>query len=243
MGQKVNPYGLRVGVNFNWKSRWFLRRGAAESVIEDIKIRDLIEKKLFRAQISKVEIEKASSQIVITIHTARPGIVIGQKGGTIDALREDLAALLDKDVRVNVTEIKNPHLDAQIVSEMVAVQIERKMPFRSVCKRMIKNVIAAGAYGVKIKVAGRLGGAEIARKEWFKEGSVPLQTISKFIDYGFSKAFTRYGIIGVKVWIHKKAEETEETLEKESAEKNNTPDLAENVEDKSENKEIAEDDV
>ncbi|MCD6412539.1 MAG: 30S ribosomal protein S3 [Elusimicrobia bacterium] len=207
MGQKINPHGLRVGVNLNWKSRWFLRKGGADSVIEDIKIRRIIDEKLFRSQISKVEIEKASSQIVVTIHTARPGIVIGQKGVTIDALREDLAAELSKDVRVNVSEIKNPHLDAQIVSEMVAVQIERKMPFRSVCKRMIRNVIAAGAKGVKIKVAGRLGGAEIARKEWFKDGSVPLQTISRFIDYGFSKAFTRYGIIGVKVWIHKDAAE------------------------------------
>ncbi|PIU17932.1 MAG: 30S ribosomal protein S3 [Elusimicrobia bacterium CG08_land_8_20_14_0_20_44_26] len=203
MGQKVHPLGMRIGINADWRSRWFMKKGFAASVMEDVKIRQEIEKKLDRTQISKIEIEKASSQIVVTIHTARPGLVIGQKGVTIDALREDLSLAINKEVKINVSEIKKPFLDAQIVSEMIAIQLEKKMPFRSVCKRMLKNVMDEGSMGVKVMVSGRLGGNEIARKEWFKDGSVPLQTISKKIDYGFSKAYTRYGIIGVKVWINK----------------------------------------
>ncbi|MFH1352858.1 MAG: 30S ribosomal protein S3 [bacterium] len=206
MGQKIHPFGFRVGITKNWTSRWFMKRGSAESVIEDIKIRRLIHKHLVHAQISKIEIEKASSQTVVTIHTARPGLVIGQKGATIDALREDISTALNKDVKVNVSEVKKPFLDAQIASEMAAVQIERKMPFRSICKKLVKNVTGEGALGAKIMVSGRLGGAEIARREWFKDGSVPLQSLFKDIDYGFSKAYTRYGIIGVKVWIHRKEE-------------------------------------
>ncbi|MBA3065883.1 30S ribosomal protein S3 [bacterium] len=206
MGQKIHPYGVRIGINRNWVSRWFVKRGAAESIMEDVKIRKTIESKLGRSQISKVEIEKASNQIVITVHTARPGLVIGQKGVTIDALREDIALAIGKEVKINVAEIKQPFLDAQIVSEMVAVQLEKKMPFRSVCKRMIKNIMSEGALGAKVMVAGRLGGNEIARKEWFKDGSVPLQSLAKNIDYGFSKTYTKYGIIGVKSWVHKKDE-------------------------------------
>jgi len=204
MGQKIHPFGFRVGITKNWTSRWFMKRGGAESVIEDIKIRRQVHKHLVHAQISKVEIEKASSQTVVTIHTARPGLVIGQKGATIDALRDDISTALNKDIKINVNEVKKPFLDAQIASEMAAVQIEKKMPFRSICKKMVKNITGEGALGAKIMVAGRLGGAEIARREWFKDGSVPLQSLDKDINYGFSKAHTRYGIIGVKVWIHKK---------------------------------------
>lgn len=204
MGQKIHPFGFRVGITKNWISRWFTKKGYAASVIEDIEIRRQIHKYLVRAQVSKIEIEKASSQTVVTIFTARPGLVIGQKGVTIDALRENISTALNKDVKVNVSEVKKPFLDAQIASEMAAVMIERKMHFRSVCKRLVKNIMGEGALGAKIKVSGRLGGAEIARKEWFKDGSVPLQSLFKDIDYGFSKAYTRYGIIGVKVWIHRK---------------------------------------
>jgi len=204
MGQKINPFGFRVGITKNWTSRWFTKKGYAESVIEDIEIRRRIHKYLVRAQVSKIEIEKASSQTVVTICTARPGLVIGQKGVTIDALREDISTALNKDIKINVSEIKKPFLDAQIASEMAAVMLEKKMPFRSICKRMIRNVMEEGALGVKIMVAGRLGGAEIARREQFKAGSVPLSSLAKDIDYGFSKAQTRYGIIGVKVWIHRK---------------------------------------
>ena len=210
MGQKIHPLGFRLGITRDWKSRWFMRKGSADSILEDIKIRREVEKKLQRAQVSKVEIEKASMQVVVTIHTARPGLVIGQKGATIDALREDISGVLGKEVKINVSNVKKPFLDANITAEMIAVQIERKMPFRSICKRMIRNIMEEGALGVKIMVSGRLGGHEIARKEWFKDGSVPLQSIFKNIDYGFSKAHTRYGIIGVKAWIHKKLDDIEQ---------------------------------
>jgi len=206
MGQKIHPYGLRIGINRNWISRWFVKGNAAESIMEDVKIRTTVDKKLGRSQVSIVEIEKASNQIVITIHTARPGLVIGQKGVTIDALREDIAAAIGKEVKINVAEIKQPFLDAQIVAEMVAVQLEKKMPFRGVCKRMVKNIVSEGANGAKVMVAGRLGGNEIARTEWFKDGSIPLQSLAKDIRYGFSKAHTKYGIIGVKAWVHRKEE-------------------------------------
>lgn len=212
MGQKIHPYGFRVGVTYDWKSNWFVKKGMASSVIEDVKCRDIINKAIPRAQISKIEIKKAAAHIIITIHTARPGIVIGQKGSTIDRLREDLSVLLGKEVKIDVNEVKRPLLDAQIVSEMVAVQLERKMPFRAVCKRMLKNVMDSGARGVKIMVSGRLGGAEIARREWFKEGSVPLQSISKIVDYGYSNAYTKYGVIGVKAWIYKEKEELPEEV-------------------------------
>ncbi|MCD6311490.1 MAG: 30S ribosomal protein S3 [Elusimicrobia bacterium] len=204
MGQKIHPYGVRIGINKNWISRWFVKKGAAESIMEDVTIRTTVAKKLGRSQVSKIEIEKASSHIVITIYTARPGLVIGAKGVTIDALREDIAAAIGKEVKINVSEIKQAFLDAQIVAEMVAVQLEKKMPFRGVCKRMIKNIMSEGAKGSKIMVSGRLGGNEIARKEWFKDGSIPLQSFAKDIDYGFSKAHTKYGIIGVKSWVHRK---------------------------------------
>ncbi|MEA2082253.1 MAG: 30S ribosomal protein S3 [Elusimicrobiota bacterium] len=204
MGQKIHPYGVRIGINKNWVSRWFVKKGAAESIMEDVKIRATVEKKLGHSQVSVVEIEKASNQIVITVHTARPGLVIGQKGVTIDALREDIASAIGKEVKINVAEIKQPFLNAQIVSEMVAVQLEKKMPFRGVCKRMVKNIMSEGAKGAKIMVSGRLGGNEIARKEWFKDGSIPLQSLAKDISYGFSNAHTKYGIIGVKAWVHKK---------------------------------------
>ncbi|MDO9513009.1 MAG: 30S ribosomal protein S3 [Elusimicrobiota bacterium] len=202
MGQKIHPYGVRIGINKNWISRWFVKGSAADFIMEDVKIRRVVEKKLGRSQISKVEIEKASNQIVITICTARPGLVIGQKGVTIDALREDIGAAIGKEVKINVAEIKQPFLDGPIVAEMVAVQLEKKMPFRGVCKRMIKNIMSEGAKGAKVMVSGRLGGNEIARKEWFKDGSVPLQSLAKNISYGFSKAYTKYGVIGVKTWVH-----------------------------------------
>jgi len=202
MGQKIHPYGVRIGINKNWVSRWFVKGSAADFIMEDVKIRNTVNKSLGRSQVSKIEIEKASNQIVITIYTARPGLVIGQKGVTIDALREDIGAAIGKEVKINVAEIKQPFLDAPIVAEMVAVQLEKKMPFRGVCKRMVKNIMSEGAKGAKIMVSGRLGGNEIARKEWFKDGSVPLQSLAKNISYGFSKAFTKYGVIGVKTWIH-----------------------------------------
>ncbi|MCD6423406.1 MAG: 30S ribosomal protein S3 [Elusimicrobia bacterium] len=218
MGQKIHPYGFRVGVTYGWKSRYLMRKGLRESVIEDIKIRQEIHRQLPRAQISKIEIEKASSQVVVIIHTARPGLVIGQKGATIDKLREDLSLLLEKEVQVNVSEVKKPLLDAQVVSEMIAVSLEKKMPFRAVSKRMLRSIMDNGALGAKIRVSGRLDGAEIARSEWFKEGSVPLQSINKIIDYGYSVAYTRSGVIGVKVWIHKPPE-TQPEVEKHEAEK------------------------
>ncbi|MBA3954545.1 30S ribosomal protein S3 [Candidatus Dependentiae bacterium] len=203
MGQKVNPIGFRIGIYRDWSSRWFARRqNYAELLFEDLEIQKYIRKALPGAEISTIEIEKAGDNLRVIIHSGRPGVVIGKKGQEIDSLRKDLARLLKRtNVEVSVQEIKTPELDATIVSKTIAEQLEKRASFKKVMKKAATAAMKAGALGVKIRCAGRLGGAEIARDEWIRIGSTPLHTLRSDIDYGFSESHTTYGVIGVKVWI------------------------------------------
>lgn len=202
MGQKVHPIGFRIGVYRDWDSRWFARDSYADFLAEDLKIRDYINAKLSNAEVGRVEVERADNTIRVVIHSARPGVVIGKKGQEIDTLRKKLSHLLGgASVEVSVQEIKKPELSAQVMARSIADQLERRSSFKKVSKKAATTSMRAGAKGVKIRVAGRLGGAEIARDEWVRVGSVPLHTLRSDIDYGFAEAKTTYGIIGVKVWI------------------------------------------
>jgi small subunit ribosomal protein S3 len=207
MGQKVNPVGIRLGITRDWASRWYAdTKSFPEFVNTDWKIREFIKKKLSDASVSKIQIERPARKAHITIHTARPGIVIGKKGEDIERLRVQIARMMEMplgDVRVNIAEIRKPELDAQLVAEGIAQQLERRVMFRRAMKRAVTNTMRLGAQGVKIKVGGRLNGAEIARSEWYREGRVPLHTLRAEIDYGLAEARTTYGVIGVKVWIFK----------------------------------------
>lgn len=205
MGQKVNPIGFRTGVYRDWPSQWFARRqNYAKLALEDMAIRRYIEKALPGAEISVIRIQKAGDNIRVEIHSARPGVVIGKKGQEIDSLRRDLARLLARDnVEVSVQEVKNPELDATIVAKSIAEQLEKRANFKKIMKKSALASIKAGARGIKIRCAGRLGGAEIARDEWERKGSVPLHTLRADVDYGFIEAHTTYGVIGVKVWIYR----------------------------------------
>ena len=204
MGQKVNPIGLRLGINRNWESRWFPAKDRAPSFIaEDYKIRTMLKKELFYAGVSNIIIERTVKKIRITIVTARPGIVIGKKGADIEKLKEKLQKMLNKSVSINIKEEKRPLANAQLVAESVAQQIERRVAFRRAMKKAIQGALKQGAKGIKISCAGRLGGAEMARTEWYLEGRVPLHTLRAKIDYGFAEALTTYGNIGIKVWIFK----------------------------------------
>jgi small subunit ribosomal protein S3 len=207
MGQKVNPIGIRLGITREWDSRWYAdSKNFPEFVNTDWKIREFIKQKLSDASVSKIQIERPARKAHITIHTARPGIVIGKKGEDIERLRLEIARMMDMplgDVRVNISEIRKPELDAQLVAEGIAQQLERRVMFRRAMKRAVTNTMRLGAQGVKIKVGGRLNGAEIARSVWYREGRVPLHTFRADIDYGLAEARTTYGVIGVKVWIFK----------------------------------------
>ena len=205
MGQKVSPIGLRIGITKNWDSKWYAGKQKYRDLFhEDVKIRDIIKKQFYQAGISKIEIERAASERVrLVIHAARPGMIIGRKGQEIDSLRRDLGRMTGKDIYIDIREVKRPEIDAQLVAENIALQIERRVAFRRAMKRGITSALRLGAIGIKVMVAGRLGGAEIARKEWYREGRVPLATLRADIDYGFAEANTTYGIIGVKVWIFK----------------------------------------
>ena len=207
MGRKVNPVGIRLGITRDWDSRWYAdSKNFPEFVNTDWKIREFIKKKLSDASVSKIKIERPARKAHITIHTARPGIVIGKKGEDIERLRVEIAKMMGMvlgDVRVNIAEIRKPELDAQLVAEGIAQQLERRVMFRRAMKRAVTNTMRLGAQGVKIKVGGRLNGAEIARSEWYREGRVPLHTFRADIDYGLAEAQTTYGVIGVKVWIFK----------------------------------------
>lgn len=204
MGQKVHPYGFRLGYNKNWKSRWFSKKkDYAGNVFEDFQIRTYVKKLLFAAGISKVEIERFGDKIRLIIFTARPGIVIGRKGVEIDKLREDLKKRFGRDFSLEVNEIRRPEIEAQLVAENIATQLERRVAFRRAMKRIISTARKFGAEGIKVSCAGRLAGAEIARSEWYRDGRVPLQTLRADIDYGFYEAKTTYGLIGIKVWIYK----------------------------------------
>ena len=204
MGQKINPIGLRLQVNRTWDSRWFANSNEyGDLLLEDVKIRDFIKKECVQAGISRVIIERPHKKCRVTIHSARPGVIIGKKGADIEVLRRKVANLTDSELHLNIVEVRKPELDAQLVAESVAQQLERRVSFRRAMKRAVQNAMRMGALGIRINVAGRLGGAEIARTEWYREGRVPLHTLRADIDYATSEGLTAYGIIGIKVWIFK----------------------------------------
>jgi len=204
MGQKVNPVGLRLGINRTWDSRWFARKDDyAKLLHEDIRMRKVLKQRLGQAGVSRIIIERPHKQCRVTIYAARPGVIIGKKGADIDKLRKDLAAMTEGDVALNIVEVRKPETDAQLVAENVAQQLERRVAFRRAMKRAQQSAMRLGAKGIRISVSGRLGGAEIARTEGYREGRVPLHTLRADLDYGFAEAQTTYGIIGVKVWIFK----------------------------------------
>jgi small subunit ribosomal protein S3 len=203
LGQKVHPLGFRLGITRTWDSRWYSQREYGDFLLEDLKIRDYVKKRLSQASISHIEIERAAGKIRLIIHTARPGIVIGQKGSEIEKLRREILKLTDKEVIVDIKEIRRPEIDAQLIAENVAQQLERRIAFRRAMKKSVTSALKSGAKGIRIATAGRLGGAEMARREWYREGRVPLHTLRADIDYGFAQAKTTYGVIGIKVWIFK----------------------------------------
>jgi small subunit ribosomal protein S3 len=203
MGQKVHPIGLRLGIIKTWDSRWYAKKNYAALLHEDIKIRNIVKERLTHAGVSKIEIERAGQKAKINIHTARPGIIIGKKGAEVDKLKKDLEAMTGKQMFINIQEIRRPELEAQLVAENIALQLERRIAFRRAMKKSVTSALRLGAQGIKITCAGRLAGAEIARTEWYREGRVPLHTLRADIQYGFAEAKTTMGQIGVKVWIYK----------------------------------------
>lgn len=203
MGQKVHPTGFRLALTKSWVSRWYAENDFGKFLQEDLKIRKYLKKKLYQAGISKIAIERATNKIRINIFTSRPGMVIGRKGAEIDQLKKELQGLTDKEIHINIHEVKRPDLDAQLVAENIALQLIRRVAFRRAIKKSVTTALKFGALGVKVCCSGRLGGAEIARTEWYREGRVPLHTLRAQIDYGFAEALTTYGLIGVKVWINK----------------------------------------
>jgi len=207
MGQKVHPTGFRLGIATDWTSKWYAdRRQFADFLEEDMKIREFLKQKLSQAAVSRIQISRPAKAIAVTIHTARPGIIIGKKGEDIEKLRIEVAQLVNihiNNVKINIEEIRKPELDAQLVAEGIASQLERRVMFRRAMRRSVTNAMRIGAEGIKINVSGRLNGAEIARNEWYREGRVPLHTLRADVDYGFAEALTTYGILGVKVWIYK----------------------------------------
>ncbi len=207
MGQKVHPTGIRLGIATDWTSKWYAGSDQyADFLHEDLKIREFLKKKLSQAAVSRIAIARPAKSIVVTVHTARPGIIIGKKGEDIERLRQDIAKLVNihvNNVKINIEEIRKPELDAQLVAESIASQLERRVMFRRAMRRSVSNAMRLGAEGIKINISGRLNGAEIARNEWYREGRVPLHTLRADVDYGTAEALTTYGILGVKVWIYK----------------------------------------
>ncbi|MEJ5168832.1 MAG: 30S ribosomal protein S3 [Arcobacteraceae bacterium] len=204
MGQKVSPIGIRLGINRNWESRWFPTYSRMpENIAEDHKIRKFVKKELYYAGVSQTLIERTAKKVRVTVVAARPGIIIGKKGADVEKLKDSLSKLIGKEITVNIKEERKPQISAQLAAENVAQQLERRVAFRRAMKRVMQNALKSGAKGIKVSVAGRLGGAEMARTEWYLEGRVPLHTLRAKIDYGFAEAHTTYGCIGVKVWIFK----------------------------------------
>ena len=203
MGQKVHPIGFRLGVNRNWDSRWFARKEYSDFVLEDYNIRKFLKKRLFQAGVARIEIERAANKVRIRMYTARPGIVIGKKGVEIEKLKRDLEKMINKEIIIDIQEVRKAEVEAQLVAENVALQLVRRIAFRRAMKKSVTAALRFGAQGIKIACSGRLGGAEMARREWYREGRVPLHTLRADIDYGFAEARTTYGIIGVKVIIFK----------------------------------------
>jgi len=217
MGQKVHPKIFRVGVIESWDSKWYSRHDYARLLHEDFKVKKFLKSRLYHAGISRIEIERAANKAKINIHTARPGIVIGKKGAEIEKLKEEIARLASREIYLNIIEVRRPDLDAQLVSENVALQLERRVAFRRAMKESVSRAMRMGAQGVKIQCAGRLGGSEIARTEWYREGRVPLHTLRADVNYGFGEARTTYGVIGVKVWIFRGEILTEEEEQQKAA--------------------------
>lgn len=203
MGQKINPIGLRLGINKTWDSRWFSSDNYADKLHEDLKIRKHVKKSLNQAGVSKVIIERTGKKCYVSIHTARPGVVIGKKGADIDNVKKAVQKFTKDEVHLNIIEVRKPELDSTLIAESVAQQLERRVAFRRAMKRAVQSALRMGAEGIRINVSGRLGGAEIARMEWYREGRVPLHTLRADVDYGIATALTTYGIIGVKVWVFK----------------------------------------
>jgi len=203
MGQKVHPKGLRLGVIEQWDSKWFARRDYAELLHEDLRLRQFLKQRLYHAGISKVEIERAANKAKINIYTARPGIVIGKKGAEIDKLKSEIAKLTKRESFINIHEVRRPDVDALLVAENIALQLERRVAFRRAMKEAVGRAMRMGALGVRVQCAGRLGGAEIARREWYREGQVPLHTLRADISYGLAEAKTTYGLIGIKAWVYR----------------------------------------
>jgi small subunit ribosomal protein S3 len=216
MGQKVNPIGLRVGVNRTWDSLWFSERNYADQLHEDIAVRKLVKKLLAAAGISKTIIERTGKIIRVTIHTARPGVVIGKKGADIEKVKASIAKITKSEVHLNIVEVRKPEIDATLIAESIAQQLERRIAFRRAMKRAVQSALRFGALGIRINCSGRLGGAEIARMEWYREGRVPLHTLRADIDYGTARANTTYGVIGLKVWVFKGEIKNQEAISEEN---------------------------
>lgn len=203
MGQKTNPIGNRVGIIRSWESKWFLKKRYSDYLIEDINVRKLVKEKLYHAGVAKIEIERAGSdKMKLIIYTARPGIIIGKKGAEVEKLKKEIEGMTGKQVSVDIKEIRKPEINAQLVAENIALQIEKRVAFRRAMKRAVSSALRFGALGIKVQCSGRLAGAEIARTEWYREGRVPLSTFRADVDYGFAEAKTTYGLIGIKVWMY-----------------------------------------
>jgi small subunit ribosomal protein S3 len=203
LGQKVHPYGFRLGVNRTWRSRWFARKDYGSLLHEDLFLKKTLKKKFYHAGVSRIEVERAANKLTIVIFTSRPGIIVGKKGTEIEKLKKDLQGLTGRDINLKIQEISKPELDAQLVAEGIAQQLEKRIAFRRAMRRAVDSTLRFGAKGIKVRVSGRLNGAEIARTEWYLHGQLPLHTIRADIDYGFAEASTTYGRIGVKTWIYK----------------------------------------
>jgi small subunit ribosomal protein S3 len=201
VGQKIHPYGFRLGVTKDWKAKWYAEKGFGDLFVEDRKIRDFINKNLSHAGISDIIIERAANKVKLVIFTGRPGLVIGRKGQGAEQLKNDLAKFVDKEIMLEIKEVRRPETDAQIIADGIASQLERRVAYRRAMKRAVTQALRMGAQGIKVMCSGRLAGAEIARQEWYREGRVPLHTLRSDVDYGFSQAYTIYGVIGVKVWV------------------------------------------
>jgi small subunit ribosomal protein S3 len=203
MGQKTHPYGFRLGYNKTWRSRWFARREYADLLHEDIELRERLKKRLASAGVSAIDIERAANKLVIRIYTARPGIIIGRKGSEIEKLKGEVQRRTKREVHIDIQEVHRPELDAQLVAESIALQLEKRVAFRRAMRKSVDSALRFGCKGIKVRVAGRLNGAEIARKEWYLQGRLPLQNLSADIDFGFAQAYTTYGVIGVKCWVYR----------------------------------------
>jgi small subunit ribosomal protein S3 len=203
VGQKTHPYGFRLGYNKTWRSRWFARREYADLLHEDIELRDRLKKRLASAGVSAIDIERAANKLVIRIFSARPGIIIGRKGSEIEKLKGEIQRRTKREVHIDIQEVHRPELDAQLVAESIALQLEKRVAFRRAMRKSVDSALRFGCKGIKVRVAGRLNGAEIARKEWYLQGRLPLQNLSADIDFGFAQAYTTYGVIGVKCWVYR----------------------------------------